>query len=241
MPRRPRLNLAGLPQHIVQRGNNRQPCFFAGDDYRFYLHWLRLGAERYGCDIHAYVLMTNHVHVLATPRLPNAVSRLMQSIGRRYVQYVNRTYRRSGTLWEGRFKASLVNEEYLLLCYRYIELNPVRAGMVKDPSEYIWSSYRWHGLGEANVTIRDHALYLMLGADDTSRQQAYRTLFRAQLDDAALGEIRKATQQGMPLGGERFHEEVAAVLGQRLGHGRRGRPEGGVAGGALPGQEDFGF
>jgi putative transposase len=242
MPRRPRLSLAGLPQHIVQRGNNRQPCFFAEDDYRFYLHWLRLGAERYGCEIHAYALMTNHVHVLATPKLPNAVSRLMQSIGRRYVQYVNRTYRRSGTLWEGRFKASLVNaEEYLLLCYRYIELNPVRAGMVQDPGEYVWSSYRWHGLGEANALVKDHALYVGLGSDDSSRQQAYRALFRAQLDDEALAEIRKSTQQGLPLGGERFREEVAAVLGRRLGHGRRGRPEGGAAGGALPGQADFGF
>jgi putative transposase len=203
-----------------------------------YLHWLRLGAERYGCQIHAYALMTNHVHVLATPRLPNAVSRLMQSIGRRYVQYVNRTYRRSGTLWEGRFKASLMNaEEYLLLCYRYIELNPVRAGMVQDPGEYIWSSYRWHGLGEANALIKDHALYMGLGPGDHLRQQAYRALFRAQLDDAALAEIRKSTQQGLPLGGERFREEV----GRRLGHGLRGRPEGRAAGGAFPGQADFGF
>lgn len=226
----------------MQRGNNRQPCFFAEDDYRFYLHWLRLGAERYGCEIHAYALMTNHVHMLATPKLPNAVSRLMQSIGRRYVQYVNRTYRHSGTLWEGRFKASLVNaEEYLLLCYRYIELNPVRAGMVQDPSEYVWSSYRWHGLGEPNALIKDHALYLGLGPDDSLRLQAYRALFRAQLDDAALTEIRKSTQQGLPLGGERFREEVAAVLGRRLGYGRRGRPEGVSAGGALPGQADFGF
>lgn len=242
MPRRLRLSLAGLPQHVVQRGNNRQPCFFAEDDYRFYLHWLRLGAERYGCEIHAYALMTNHVHVLVTPKSPNAVSRLMQSIGRRYVQYVNRTYRRSGTLWEGRFKASLVNaEEYLLLCYRYIELNPVRAGMVQDPSEYVWSSYRWHGLGEANTLIKDHALYLEMGPESALRQQAYRALFRAQLDNEALAEIRKSTQQGLPLGGERFREEVAAVLGRRLGYGRRGRPEGVGAGSALPGQEDFGF
>jgi REP-associated tyrosine transposase len=241
MPRRPRLNLAGLPQHIVQRGNNRQPCFYAEDDYRFYLHWLRLGAERYECEIHAYVLMTNHVHVLATPRSPNAVSRLMQSIGRRYVQYVNRFYRRSGTLWEGRFKASLVNaEEYLLLCYRYIELNPVRAGMAQDPGDYVWSSYRWHGLGEANALIKDHALYMALGPNKSSRQQAYRALFRAQLDDAALTEIRQSTQQGLPLGGERFREEVATVLGRRLGQERRGRPEGGAVG-VLPGQTDFGF
>jgi len=140
MPRRARLNLPDVPLHIVQRGNNRQPTFFSEDDYVFYLACLRESAERHSCDVHAYVLMTNHVHLLVTPYQPDGASRLMQSVGRRYVQYVNYTYRRTGTLWEGRFKASLVeSESYLLTCYRYIELNPVRARMVEDPTEYRWS------------------------------------------------------------------------------------------------------
>ncbi len=142
MPRRPRIQLADHPQHIVQRGHNRAACFFAEEDYRFYLHWLKLGAEKYGCAIHAWVLMTNHVHLLLTPDAPNGISQLMQSLGRRYAQYVNRFYKRSGSVWEGRFKSSLIQaEEYLLTCYRYIELNPVRADMVRDPGEYAWSSF----------------------------------------------------------------------------------------------------
>lgn len=146
MPRRPRLNFAGMPLHVIQRGNNRSACFFAEEDFRFYLHWLGIGAKKYGCAIHAYVLMTNHVHLLMTPEKPAAASTLLQSLGRRYVQYVNRFYKRSGTLWEGRFKASLVNaEEYLLKCHRYIELNPLRAGMVRHPGEYAWSSYGANG------------------------------------------------------------------------------------------------
>lgn len=142
MPRRPRIKLAGLPQHLVQRGINRMACFFADEDYHCYLHWLKKSAADWECAIHAYVLMTNHVHLLVTPITPDGTARLMQSIGRRYVQYVNRAYRRSGSLWEGRYKSSVVQEEtYLLRCMRYIELNPVRAGMTRDPGQYRWSSY----------------------------------------------------------------------------------------------------
>lgn len=125
MPRPPRYELAGLPQHVIQRGNNRQPTFFAEDDYTAYLGWLREAAVHHGCAIHAYVLMINHVHLLVTPTVGGAIGKLMQALGRRYVQYVNAQYRRSGTLWEGRYKASLIDSErYLLTCYRYIELNP---------------------------------------------------------------------------------------------------------------------
>ena len=124
MPRRNRLNFAGRPLHIVQRGNNRSACFFTEEDKQFYLHWLGLYAKKYGCAIHAYVLMTNHVHLLLTPSTPEAPAKLMQSLGRRYVQYINKFYKRSSTLWEGRYKASLVDAEpYLLACYRYIEMN----------------------------------------------------------------------------------------------------------------------
>ncbi len=227
MPRRPRLNLASVPLHVIQRGNNRQACFFAEEDYRFYLYWLKKGADKYGCDIHAYVLMTNHVHLLLTPHGKTSASGLMQSLGRRYVQYVNRIYKRSGTLWEGRFKASLVNaEEYLLLCYRYIELNPVRAGMVKDPGAYPWSSYRSHGLGERDELIRDHELYLALGAKADERQRAYRALFRSQMDEAALTEIRKAASREVVLGNERFKQEIEQALGKRVEPRKRGRRKG---------------
>lgn len=151
MARKPRLDLVGVPQHIIQRGNNRDICFVANDDYAAYTHWLQETSQKYDVAVHAWVFMTNHVHLLATPAVKGAVSKMMQSIGRRYVQYFNHTYRRSGTLWEGRFKSCLVDsEQYLLECYRYIELNPVRAGMVDEPSKYRWSSYCINALGKAS-------------------------------------------------------------------------------------------
>ena len=227
MPRRPRLNLPEVPLHVIQRGNNRQACFFAEEDYRFYLHWLGEGAEKYGCEIHAYVLMTNHVHLLLTPRKANGASQLMQSLGRRYVQYINRTYKRSGTLWEGRFKASLINaEEYLLRCQCYIELNPVRAGMVQDPSEYRWSSYRYHALGEPHDWIHAHGLFQALGSEAGERQSAYRALFRSELEEEALSEIRKALNQCLVLGSERFKGEIEQALGRRIGVQKPGRRKG---------------
>lgn len=224
MPRRPRIHLAGHPQRIVQRGHNRAACFFAEEDYRFSLHWLKLGAEKYGCDIHAYILTTNHVHLLLTPQRPEAVSRLMQSLGRRYAQYVNRFYRRSGAVWEGRFKAGLIQaEEYLLTCYRYIELNPVRADMVRDPGDYVWSGYRHNGLGGTDALITEHPSYRQIGASDKERQSAYRALFRAHLDEPALTAIREAVNRGQPLGAERFQEQVEVALGRRVGLRGQGR------------------
>ncbi|WP_218190334.1 transposase [Pseudomonas sp. CC6-YY-74] len=140
MPRKQRMYLPGVPAHVVPRGNNRDACFFHEDDYRFYLAVLAEGLKRYRVALHAYVLMT--------PADETGISRVMQHVGRMYVLYINRTYQRTGTLWEGRHKASLVNAaEYLLSCYRYIELNPVRAGLVAAPEAYPWSSYRWHGWG----------------------------------------------------------------------------------------------
>lgn len=133
MPRRARVSLAGVPHHIIQRGNNRSVCFFTDDDYRFYLEWLAKYLEECECKLHAFVLMTNHVHLLITPATCEGLGQLMKRLGQRYVQYVNRRYRRSGTLWEGRFRSCLTQEEsYVLSCYRYIELNPVRAGMVDE-------------------------------------------------------------------------------------------------------------
>ncbi len=143
MPRQQRYRLPGVPQHVIQRGNNRQVTFFDNMDYRKYLDCLETAGDKYDCAIHAYVLMTNHVHLLMTPSEPDSISKVMQSVGRQYVQYINWSYKRTGTLWEGRYKASPIeSERYLLTCYRYIELNPVRAGMVASPADYAWSSYR---------------------------------------------------------------------------------------------------
>ncbi|MDY6994076.1 MAG: transposase [Pseudomonadota bacterium] len=134
MARKPRINLPGIPQHVIQRGHNREPCFYAEEDYSTYLEFLQLTSERTGCQIHAYVLMTNHVHLLVTPTRDYGIPAMMQALGKRYVQYINSSYRRSGTLWEGRYKASLIDSQsYLLTCMRYIELNPVRANMVAAP------------------------------------------------------------------------------------------------------------
>ena len=143
MPRKPRFNIVGIPQHVIQRGNNREPCFYSEQDYQRYLKDLSDSAKKHDCRIHAYVLMTNHVHLLVTPMVEHGISNMMQALGRRYVYYINKNYQRSGTLWEGRYKASLIdNERYLLTCMRYIELNPVRAKMVEHPGEYPWSSYQ---------------------------------------------------------------------------------------------------
>jgi len=157
MPRKPRFYLPGMPVHAIQRGNNRQAVFFGDEDYRAYLSWLKLAGEKYDCHIHAYVLMTNHVHLLVTPGHRDSLGGLFQFVGRHYVAYINNRYERTGTLWEGRYKASLVEEErYLLTCYRYIELNPVRAGMVRLPEHYEWSSYQFNALGESNPLLKPH-------------------------------------------------------------------------------------
>ncbi|MGH8029050.1 MAG: transposase [Arenimonas sp.] len=147
MPRGRRIDAADVPQHIIQRGNDRQACFFREGDYTYYLQALLEACMAQGCRLHAYVLMTNHVHLLMTPEHCGAVARTMQSVGRRYVRHINDTLTRSGTLWEGRYKSSLVDsEQYLLACQRYIELNPVRAGMVAEPGEYRWSSFKRNAL-----------------------------------------------------------------------------------------------
>ena len=228
MPRKPRMYLPGIPAHVVQRGNNRSACFFAENDYRFYLQCLYEAQQKYRVAVHAYVLMTNHVHLLMTPADTDGISRLMQSIGRRYVQYINYTYRRSGTLWESRHKASLVQaEDYLLTCYRYIEMNPVRAQMVAHPGDYPWSSYSCHAQGEQDRIIRDHALYLQLDTDGEARRACYRELFLTDIGRDRLHAIRKAVNYAMPLGNDRFREEIERMAGRDPLQGRLGRPSGG--------------
>ena len=215
MPRNPRPDLAGIPQHIVQRGNNRQACFFAETDYTCYLTQLRGSSVRYGCRIHAYVLMTNHVHLLATPEEVGAVSRMMQLLGRQYVGHVNGRYRRSGTLWEGRFKSSLVDtQRYLLACYRYIELNPLRAAMVASPADYRWSSYHANALGGDDPLVTPHPEYLDLGKSREARRKAYRGLFDEVLDEETINEIRRYLDQQKALGSNRFRQAIEQALGR---------------------------
>lgn len=225
MPRRTRLNLLDVPQHIIQRGNNRQASFFAEEDYRFYLDCLFDATRKYGCSIYAYVLMTNHVHLLASARRPHGLSCMMQHLGRRFVQYINHVYRRSGTLWEGRFKASLVDTEtYFLRCCRYIECNPIRARMVDDPAHYRWSSYRAHALGTPDKLVSTHEQYERLGLDAEERQTAYRELFRSELEPKEIGEIRDTLNKGWPLGSERFKDEIERALQRAARPPKRGRP-----------------
>jgi putative transposase len=225
MPRKPRYYEADIPCHVISRGNNRQACFFENDDYCFYLECLRDACARYRVALHAYVLMTNHVHLLMTPERKEGISQVMQSVGRRYVQYVNHRYCRSGTLWEGRHKASMVDQEtYLLICYRYIELNPVRARMVEHPSYYRWSSYRENTGLDPQRYVKGHECYMRLGLDKSSREQSYQVLFGEALANHTLNEVRSAARFSMPLGDSRFRSQVENATGQKLGHAKRGRP-----------------
>ena len=183
MARLPRIDVPGMPQHVVVRGVDRQPCFFDPSDYAAYLEDLRAAATIAAVAVHAFVLMTNHVHVLATGALPRSISVLMQSVGRRYVRRINQTYRRTGTLFEGRFRASVVqSERYLLTCMRYIELNPVRAAMVRHPADYRWSSFRRNAGFESFDWLQPHPEYVSLGQDSAARTTAYRGLFQTALD-----------------------------------------------------------
>jgi putative transposase len=233
MPRRRRVHIDGLPLHIVQRGHNREPCFFADADFLAYLHWLEGALRDTDCALHAYVLMTNHVHLLLTPTRAALVPNLLIALGRRYVQYVNKTYRRTGTLWDSRYKSSLVEADaYLLTCMRYIELNPVRAAMVRDPASYRWSSHPANGHGHDDGLLTRHSLYLELGATDPDRQAAYRRLFRAELGGDAIDDVRLALDRDQPLGSGRFRAAVEHMLGRRCVAQPRGRPRRAAADGA---------
>ena len=225
MSRKPRFMLPGVPQHVIQRGHNREPCFFLDDDYHRYLRDLQESAENNQVSVHAYVLMTNHVHLLVTPNLSHSISHMMQDLGRKFVRYINRTYRRTGSLWEGRFKASLVDSEaYLLTCMRYIEMNPVRAGMVVHPGDFQWSSFASNAAGQTDELIQPHSLYESLGVSEENRQYAYRELFRTQLNSDDLHTVRDAINQELVLGREDFKDKIEAIIKRQTRPGIPGRP-----------------
>ena len=183
MPRKPRFNLPGHPLHLVQRTHHRTICFFKDDDRRYYLESLHNSCERYCLDIHAYVLMPDHIHLLATPGQHSSALKAIQSLGRNYDRYFNVTYKKSVALWENRFEARLVQDErFLLICSRYIELTPVRCGLAIRPGDYIWSSYRSNALGEKNNLLTPHAAYLALGREISRRRVCYRKLFEPEIN-----------------------------------------------------------
>ncbi len=227
MPRPTRLVLTGVAQHVIQRGNNRHACFQRDSDHLLYLLHLRELIAKYGCALHAYCLMTNHAHLLLTPSTPNGLSALMQSLGQRYAQYVNRTYGRTGTLWEGRFRSCIAESpQYVLACYRYIELNPVRADMVRRPADYPWSSHQAN-LGDIDDScISPHPEYLALGQHEHARRSAYRELFDEAIEPLLIEKIREATNAGYPLASESFLSQTAMPSGRKLRRGRPGRPAG---------------
>lgn len=226
MPRSPRITIPSYPHHIIQRGNNRQAIFFAEDDYRFFLECLRQAKLKCSCRIYAYVLMTNHFHLLVEPPEVGDLGRFMQSVGRRYVRYINGTYQRSGTLWEGRFKSAAVSrDEYLMVCSRYIELNPVRAGLVNHPREYRWSSYWYRALGIPDCLLDEDPWYKGLGMNAEGRQKAYRDWVESRIKEGEWEQIRQATQRGRLIGRETFQKEIEAMVGRRLIGESRGRPK----------------
>jgi putative transposase len=215
--------MPNVPLHIIQRGNNRQACFYADEDYRKYLEWLQEYAAKTGCLVHAYVLMTNHVHLLVSVADGGSAGRLMKALGQRYVQYVNRSYKRSGTLWEGRFRSCLTQEEaYLLTCQRYIELNPVRAGMVDHPAEYPWSSYRANAQGEADALVKPHSLYEALGCDAARREAAYRELFRYELEPGLGGRNPAGDERELCAGQRKIRRASGGSFGETCGSGEIG-------------------
>jgi len=224
MPRQVRIVLPGISLHVVQRGNDRNACFRRDGDRVLYLHHLRDLAGKHVCAVHAYCLMTNHVHLLLTPSITGSASELMRDLGQRYVQYVNRTYGRTGTLWEGRFRSCVVESaRYVLACYRYIELNPVRAGMVGCASEYPWSSHLSNAGLRADRLLTSHPEFVALASDEAKRHKAYREFFEHSPEPTLEDDIRVATSGGYPLGSESFKRDLALSPGQRLVPGRPGR------------------
>jgi len=223
--RLPRIDVAGVVQHVIQRGVDRTACFCSDEDRRFYLSSLRTAANTNGCGIHAYVLMTNHVHLLVTGEEVGSVSAMMQSLGRRYVRRFNSKYKRTGTLWEGRFKSCLVDSEYYLLrCHLYIELNPVRAGMVINARNHRWSSIHANAYGKPDSLVNQHSVLRHLGSDNDSRLENYRVLLDDLMPEGVLTRIRTHTNQGKVLGTQKFQRKIGELTGRSVMLKSMGRP-----------------
>lgn len=226
MPRRARLKIPGVTVHLIQRAMAGEACFFKDADYRFYLDSLAELAARFNCTVHAYALLENEVHILATPKDADGVSWLMKHLSQRYVQYVNQNYERNGSLWEGRFRSSLLAGDYILAAYRFIETAPVRAGLCGHARQYGWSSYRCNAENKANPVIVPHKLYQKLGEDAAERSVAYRALCKPPLPDAMLDTLRRACNGAHVLGNTKFINQIEKEVGYKVTRGRVGRPAG---------------
>ncbi|HWT72773.1 MAG TPA: transposase [Oxalicibacterium sp.] len=225
MARLPRLVVPGQPHHIIQRGNDRQAIFRDTADYLKFIEWLREASRQFKVAIHAYVLMTNHLHLLASPSDEQGLSRMMQWIGRHYVPYFNHKYERTGTLWQGRYKATVIDSErYLMTCSRYIELNPVRAGMVPAAGDYPWSSYQHHVGIKSDPVVTDHALYWALGNTPFQREATYRELTEQGVNEADVSAITEATLKGWAIGSDQFKASLEKQTQRRVSKTKRGRP-----------------
>jgi putative transposase len=225
MPRRPRIFVPGLPVHVIQRGNNRGQVFFGPKDAQNYLDWLREASDEHGLTVHAYVLMTNHIHLLVSPETAHALPRAMRDLHWRYSRHINDTQSRTGSFWEGRYRASVIEaDDYFFACSRYIELNPVRAGLAPTPAAYRWSSYKANAEGKSDPVVEPHELYNMLAPAPNDRPEAYRALFEGAIPDTALGAIRDAVNGDWPLGRDGFTAFVGRHADQPISQRKRGRP-----------------
>jgi len=223
MARHTRIVIPGQVHHIVHRGNNGQTIFFSEKDYDRFLDVLLESARASGCSVHAYVLMQNHIHLLVTPMQEDSLSTLVQGIGRKYVRYINRSYNRSGTLWEGRFKSAIIDaDNYLLPCSQYIEGNPVRAGLVKQVEAYRWSSYHTNALGRVDDLIEPHAVYQRLGDDLSSCVDHYRQRFTSPQESNIAALIREKTHQGGVIGNSRFQRQIDNMFEGRISRFKHG-------------------
>ena len=225
MPRKPRFYLPGYPVHIVQRGHNQDKVFFAKEDYLAYLDWLQEGSEWYEVPIHAYVLLPNRIHILCSPPDKEAASRMMQYQGRRYVPYVNATYGMTGTLWQGRYKASLIDPDtWLLPTMVYIETQSIRSGLGKSAGAWKWSSYHHNARGKTDPLITRQEHYLALARSGRKRLEKYDALVKAGVSPQQIRDIEDAWQTGTPIGPDSFKRMVERRLKLKVGHPRRGRP-----------------
>lgn len=225
MARQPRYRLPGVPQHIVHRGRSGRRIFSSEKDYRFYLDCLEAASRRYQCAVHAYVLMPDHVHLLVTPFIAEGIARLMQTVGRRYVRYSNRLYQGHGTLWEGRYRATVIDGgRHFLACACYVDLNPVRAQLVDAPEKYLWSSYGVHAGYRKDSIISGHTVFETLGSTDEDRFRTYQELCRRNCDSATLSAIREATYSGWAYGSDEFQQRIESLLNRRVRPLPRGGP-----------------
>lgn len=225
MARRPRVFLPGQPVHVIQRGHSRSQVFFGAEDAKTYLEWLHEASAKHGLAVHAYVLMPNHVHLLASPETEQSLPKALRDVNWRYSRYANAAHGRSGSFWDGRYKAAIVDtEHYFFACSRYVELNPVRAGLAKSTEAFRWSSYKANTGKATSDLLTPHKLYLDLGSTPAARASAYRELFEAALSEATIDAIRKATNGGWALGSDAFETRIGRVAGQNMAPRGPGRP-----------------